>query len=688
MAKDNNHLGLPMAHMGQAVSDGELNMSTRGCAGSSSSLPGIQISPASQANSVLSWAVSFEKLLEDPTGVRYFTDFLNSEVSAENIMFWQACEEFQKIPATSSAKLKASACSIYQTYLACSAPFAVNITDTAKNQTQDLESPTPDMFDKAQSQIFKLMKMDSYRRFVRSPLYQSCSLASVEGRPLPSHPAVHMGSWEDVAAHSPSSSNGKMDQSNSSPGKQRRKRGSWGAADMLSAAGGHMSVKSTSSMELGSLYRRAEDGGLSPGSPGAPGGRRLGEGGYCCVFLPDGSASLAPTRAGLSLRDMLAGLCEKRGFPLKDVIIYLRDKPLSMDQDCSVLRDQQVTLELRVMLTLEVVSTGKTTVYMVKSSRTLQDTLSVVLQKNPLKLQDTLVTMSGSSQALDMATCVYQLANKTLQLHSIKDKDSSPGSRGSTGTTATKQGSTASPDGNGARASGQPDRTQPRPSKICDIEEMLELLARAQCCRVDDQRGPLTREHLELPAFLLLPAQPGDPPAPDAPTSSPPASSPPTPPPAAPHVTGGPGGGAEGGAPAPPEPEPKSLKETSIGCPQPPRGPGRAGGGGPVVPGGQAHGKAAGSGRGSNRRTLQRTGKAAGSGRGSNRRTLQRTGKAAGSGRGSNRRTLQRTGKAAGSGRGSNRRTLQRTGKAAGRAVPLPSLLDSYGTAPPAKQPA
>ena len=51
----------------------ELNMSTRGCAGSSSSLPGIQISPASQANSVLSWAVSFEKLLEDPTGVRYFT---------------------------------------------------------------------------------------------------------------------------------------------------------------------------------------------------------------------------------------------------------------------------------------------------------------------------------------------------------------------------------------------------------------------------------------------------------------------------------------------------------------------------------------------------------------------------------------------------------------------------------------
>jgi len=29
------------------------------------------------------------------------------------------------------------------------------------------------------------MKFDSYTRFVRSQLYQSCMLANVEGRPLP-----------------------------------------------------------------------------------------------------------------------------------------------------------------------------------------------------------------------------------------------------------------------------------------------------------------------------------------------------------------------------------------------------------------------------------------------------------------------------------------------------------------------
>lgn len=32
----------------------------------------------------------------------------------------------------------------------------------------------------------------------------------------------------------------------------------------------------------------------------------------------------------------------------------------------------------------------------------------------------------------------------------------------------------------------------------------LDLLTRAQCCRVDDQRGLLTKEQLELPLFLQL----------------------------------------------------------------------------------------------------------------------------------------------------------------------------------------
>lgn len=44
---------------------------------------------------------------------------------------------------------------------------------------------------------------------------------------------------------------------------------------------------------------------------------------YCCVYLPDGTASLASVRPGHSIRDMLSGICEKRGFSLPDIKVYL-----------------------------------------------------------------------------------------------------------------------------------------------------------------------------------------------------------------------------------------------------------------------------------------------------------------------------------------------------------------------------
>ncbi|XP_028272517.1 regulator of G-protein signaling 14 isoform X3 [Parambassis ranga] len=507
----------------QAVSDGELNMSARGCGGSSSSLPGTPGGESGPANSVLSWAVSFEKLLEDPSGVRYFTAFLRSEVSAENILFWQACEKFKKIPSSSLDELKAAASSIYNTYLSDSAPYSVNIDDTARTEEKDLQRPTPDMFNRAQAQIFKLMKMDSYRRFVRSPLYQSCTLASVEGKLLPqfSTEPVHLGSWEDVATRSPPSDKKKKSDCNSLPSgksvseKHRQKRGSWGDTSntqgSVSRKESHMSVKSTSSVELGSLYRQLENGRLSPRSSeqGGAGGNRLGvEGGYCCVFLPDGSASLAPTRNGQPIKEMLTSLCEKRGFPLKDVIIYLqgKDKPLSLEQDCSVLRDQQVSLELRVTFALEIAFTGKTVGIMVKSSKTLQDAVSSVMQNHHLKPQEALVTMVGSDEPLSMSSTVFRLANKTLRLDKIKGKDQSIIPRGTGSSGATQAGA---PE---VQSPHQIDRAkaQPRPRKNRDMDGFLDMLTKAQCCRVDDQRGLLTKEQLEVPLFLQLPSEKGE----------------------------------------------------------------------------------------------------------------------------------------------------------------------------------
>ncbi|XP_055782573.1 regulator of G-protein signaling 14-like isoform X1 [Salvelinus fontinalis] len=505
MSKNMKTLSVPgVGHMSQAVSDGELNMSGRGCGGSRTSLPGVPGGDA-QASGVVSWAVCFEKLLEDPMGIRYFTAFLRSEVSAENILFYQACEKFRKIPPSRMKEFAEEARSIFQTYLSDHAPYSVNIDDTARVEEKDLQKPKVEMFDKAQTQIFKLMKMDSYRRFVRSPLYQKCTLASVEGTPLPRIPPepTSTGSWENMANASPS-----LNDSKKKKNKQWEKRESWGVEVSypkvnVSRAESQMS---NSSVELGSFYRQIENGRSSPRpsdqGQGDGGGGSV-EGGYCCVYLPDGSASLAPTRPGLPLKEMLSGLCEKRGFPLKDILIYLHNKdmqPLSLEQDCSVLRDQQVSLELRVTFALEVVFTGKTCGIKVKSSKTLLDALSMVLEKHQLGTHEAMVTMSGSDVPLSMSTNVFKLANKTLQLYKVKVSSSRV-----SGSTPVTQDQATSPVGPEVRVSPQAANPKPRVRKNQEMDAMIELLSRAQACRVDDQRGLLTKEHLELPQFLLKP---------------------------------------------------------------------------------------------------------------------------------------------------------------------------------------
>ncbi|KAL0974024.1 hypothetical protein UPYG_G00214400 [Umbra pygmaea] len=496
MSNSMKTLGVPgVGHMSQAVSDGELNMSGRGCGGSRTSLPGAQ-GEDSQGSSVVSWAVCFEKLLEDPVGVRYFTAFLRSEVSAENILFYQACEKFRKIQPSRIKELTEEARSIFQTYLSDNAPYPVNIDDTAHVEEKDLQKPTSDMFAKAQTQIFKLMKMDSYRRFVRSPLYQKCTLASVEGKPLPSIPSepTCAKSWENMSSASPSLNDNKRKMDN-----QWDKRGSWGVDVTLSkvSVSRKESRMSNCNVELDSFCRQIENGRSSPrfSEHHSDGGV---EGGYCCVYLPDGSASLAPTRPGLPIKEMLSGLCEKRCFPLKDIVIYLQGKekqPLLMEQDSTVLRDQQVYLELRVTFMLEVVFTGKTVGIMVKSSKTLQEALSAILQKHQLGLHEALVTLSGSDTPLSMNTNVFSLANKKLQLDKAKVS--------SLKTSAVSQERTTSPLAPDISVSSQTDRPKPRVRKNPEMEAMIELLSRAQACRVDDQRGLLTKEHLELPQFLL-----------------------------------------------------------------------------------------------------------------------------------------------------------------------------------------
>uniref|UniRef100_A0A673NQG9 Regulator of G protein signaling 14a n=1 Tax=Sinocyclocheilus rhinocerous TaxID=307959 RepID=A0A673NQG9_9TELE len=408
---------------------------------SNTSLPTVPSEGSRGVGQVASWAVSFERLLEDPTGVRYFTGFLKSEVSAENILFWLACEKFRKIPVHQTEQLKKEASSIYNTFLSSNATSPINIDDRVRVEEKDVQNPHPDIFQKAQQQIFKLMKFDSYTRFVRSQLYQSCMLANVEGRPLP-------------GLDSRVNLQGMMGKD-----KRKEKRASWG--------GEFYQLISILLSQVEKLVARSADGRVDK---------------YCCVFLPDGTASLTPARPGVTIRNMLTGLCEKRGLPLSDIIIYLHGKdkqPLSLDQDSSVLKDQQVFLELRVTFAVKVAFTGKTVAVVVKSNKTLQDALAAMLNKYRLRSQDATVSMSGTGQIISMNTVVTSLANKTLILDKGMVNDD-------------------------YLISFLLVFTQSAHLNVLGLSGLVELLNRAQCCSADDQRGLLKKEHLMLPQFLQL----------------------------------------------------------------------------------------------------------------------------------------------------------------------------------------
>ncbi|XP_006632025.3 regulator of G-protein signaling 14 isoform X1 [Lepisosteus oculatus] len=538
-----------------AVSDGELNVTEGDGHGSThslnsnTSLPSVQSGSRRVERSVASWAVSFERLLEDPTGVRYFTAFLKSEVSAENILFWQACEKFRQIPPSQKDELLREAREIYVNYLSSNALHAINIDDTARIEESLLDNPTPDMFQKAQQQIFKLMKFDSYTRFVRSQLYQKCMLANVAGQPLPDlwPGSKSPGSRKSMINDSPSLTDskkkkklkagkslpfdvedsserkratldGRPSQDKSKRDKRREMRGSWGAelsdqrSISVSRRESQSSVTSSTSVELGSFCNKGENGSSCPRVTDQDKESRAVK--YCCVYLPDGTASLAPVRADLTVRDMLSGICEKRGILLKDVKIYLKgnDKPLSLDQESLVLTDQQVLLETMITFTLEVVFLGKTVGIVAKSSKVLSEALAPVLRKNELRPEEVVATISGSQEPLNMSIPVMSLAKKKVLLDRIKGKEqnsntktpiSPPEIQVIESSIQEEKSETPCTGRNQTRTNSRV--RNPMQRRTYDMDGLIDLLSKVQNSRVNDQRGLLCKENLVIPHFLQQP---------------------------------------------------------------------------------------------------------------------------------------------------------------------------------------
>ncbi|KAK7159267.1 hypothetical protein R3I94_005565 [Phoxinus phoxinus] len=129
-------------------------------------------SPKPTAEEIHLWGQSFDKLMQCPTGRSAFRQFLRTEFSEENMLFWLACEEFTKETNKSSIEEKARI--IYEDYISILSPKEVSLDSRVREViNRNMLEPTSHTFDDAQLQIYTLMQRDSYPRFMNSPVYKN-----------------------------------------------------------------------------------------------------------------------------------------------------------------------------------------------------------------------------------------------------------------------------------------------------------------------------------------------------------------------------------------------------------------------------------------------------------------------------------------------------------------------------------
>uniref|UniRef100_A0A672YQF7 Regulator of G protein signaling 11 n=1 Tax=Sphaeramia orbicularis TaxID=375764 RepID=A0A672YQF7_9TELE len=117
------------------------------------------------------WSFSFMELLNDVMGRKEFMTYLEKEFSAENLCFWQACEDIRH---GESSKIIEKVEEVYKNFLAPGAARWVNIDSKTMDKTlEGIKHPHRFVMDDAQMHIYFLMKKDSYPRYLKSELYKN-----------------------------------------------------------------------------------------------------------------------------------------------------------------------------------------------------------------------------------------------------------------------------------------------------------------------------------------------------------------------------------------------------------------------------------------------------------------------------------------------------------------------------------
>ncbi|KAJ6241805.1 regulator of g protein signaling [Anaeramoeba flamelloides] len=124
------------------------------------------LSEKEQKEMVYSLIPNLETLFLQKNGIKYFTEFVESELSSENIEFYLAVENIKLIKERDQFKKEAE--NIFNTYIKPNSMQEINIQSSIRKkiiEEAEMNFFTPHTFDQAQNSIWNLMANDSFQRF-------------------------------------------------------------------------------------------------------------------------------------------------------------------------------------------------------------------------------------------------------------------------------------------------------------------------------------------------------------------------------------------------------------------------------------------------------------------------------------------------------------------------------------------
>jgi len=510
-------------------------------------------SPKKDIGRVGGWAADFDKLLNDVAGLQTFAEFLKKEFSHENIYFWCACEKYKTIEA-SIDRLR-FARDVMERHLAQGASDPVNVDSMARSSTQEKLSeataenpPDVDLFLTAQTQIYNLMKFDSFSRFLKSDLYKDSLLADMAGNNLPydgqdldfdlmttavfdldkSDSSIKNKSgevrrksilpWNNIRNRSKSKDRGEQNTSDSKPALFIKKLTGQTSSDKVKQTVSNSEMKVDVKDLSDPLNHSSESCDRES----------------CTLtrfILPDRATTVVSTPQGETIRSLVSRLLDKRGlkFTSFDAFVTGNEKPLDLSEDCSTLGCSEVRVEPRVLFRLELPS-KKSIGVKAKQTKLVEEVLGPILSQYGWSLQDMTVRMDQGprrQEPVDMKSNVTSIDNSRLVVqHQSEDlfsktgesendsnrSDSRPNSRSSLNLGPRRQSNSSidsrkhddlmPPPKMIPSNKRRPIITAPSPTSASKDQEtsLYEGLKRMTKGRLDDQRG--LEINSELPDFL------------------------------------------------------------------------------------------------------------------------------------------------------------------------------------------